>query len=82
MAILAVLEGGLPACRKATRTAGLPTNTPSSPQPDPTENPGDAVARFQAAASRRGRHRQRRAHQAGRTGGMVGDDVKQRFDYF
>ena len=61
MAILAVSEGGLPACRNATphpsRIASLPTTPLQLPnRPDPTEKTGKVVAHFQAAASRRGPH--------------------------
>jgi len=81
MAILAVLEGGLPACRKPLRTASLPTTTLHFPTP--TQQAGKAVAHFQAAASRReeatpggGRTK------AGRTGGMVCDAGKERSNNF
>jgi hypothetical protein len=62
MAILAVLEGGLPACRKATRTASLPTTTLQLP--NPIQQTGEAVAHIQASASRKGCHRRKRAHQS------------------
>ena len=90
MAILAVLEGGLPACRKATRTASLPTSTvqlpdptrPNPTQPDPTrpKRPGRRGRSFkltptaEEATAGCGRNR------AGRTVRMVGDDAKQRSD--
>ena len=83
MAILAVLEGGLPACRKTTRTANLPP-PPSIPQLDPTR-PARAGRRWlisklppaaEDATAGGGRTK------AGRTGGMVRYDVKQRSDNF
>ncbi len=44
MAILAVSEGGLPACRKTTRTASLPNTSLQLPNPTRLERPGSWAA--------------------------------------
>ena len=80
--------GGWPSwpSRKAGfQPAGNPPAPPASPQPpftSPTDKAGAPVAHVQAAASRRGCHRRGGRPKAGRTGGMVCDGAKQRYDSF
>ena len=74
MAILAVSEGGLPACRKTTRTAGQPTTTLQFPNPPRLQR----TRREVGDASPKCRLPQRKPSpestpKAGRTGAMVGD---------
>jgi hypothetical protein len=75
MATLAVVEGGLQACRNATRTASLPTT--ALQLPTLTETTGVSVAPIKAVApvgedATAGGGRTK----AWRTGGIVCDDVK------
>ena len=81
MAILAVSEGGLPACRKATRTASLPTTTLHLPNPTQRAR----VRRWRISKLPPAEEEVTtgcRRTKAGRTVRMVGDDVKQRSDKF
>ena len=77
MAILAVLEGGPPACRNATHsaspfpTASLPKTIFQLLNPTRPKSPGEPVANLQASASRRESHRRMRTQQ-GRENGPDG----------
>jgi hypothetical protein len=77
MAILAVSEGGVPACRKATRTASLPPFSFPT-RPNRPGRPERRMSKFSPAAENvtAGGRRTK----AGRTSGMVGADVKQGSD--
>ena len=87
MAILAVSEGGLPVCRKATlsRQPAPPAFPPPFSSPTRPKRPEMPRSRWRisrlpptaekaTAACRRTK--------AGKSGAMVGDDVKQRSDNF
>jgi hypothetical protein len=82
MAILAVLEGELPACRIATRSARLPTTTlqfPNPTHPDPIR-PGRRWRIFKLPPAAGDATADGRRSKAGRTGGMVCENVKQGSD--
>jgi hypothetical protein len=65
---------------RSSRSVGASSGLrPGGPIPEAI---GEAVAHFQPAASRRGNRRRKGRTKAGGTGGVVGDDVKQRSDNF